>query len=257
MYNEIRNEGIHMSYSLKTKTNREIFTTGMRDGFPIGLGYFAVAFSLGIAAKNAGLTPFQGFLASLLCNASAGEYAGFTTIAAGAAYLEIAIITLIANARYLLMSCAMTQRIDPNMPFFHRFFMAFDITDELFAINISRPGYLNPLYTYGAMLTAMPLWATGTALGAIAGNMLPLRLVSAFSVALYGMFLAVIIPPSRKSKVLTGLILICFAASWASANLPYISTLSDGTRTIILTVVLASAAAILFPINTEKGAEQQ
>ncbi len=257
MYSEFMNEGIHMSYSLKTKTNRGIFTDGMRDGFPIGLGYFAVAFSLGIAAKNAGMTPFQGFLASLLCNASAGEYAGFTTIAAGAAYLEIAIITLIANARYLLMSCAMTQRVDPNMPFFHRFFMAFDITDELFAINIARPGYLNPLYTYGAMLTAMPLWATGTALGAIAGNMLPMRLVSAFSVALYGMFLAVIIPPSRKSKVLTGLILICFAASWAAANLPYISTLSDGTRTIILTVVLASAAAILFPINNEKEAEQQ
>lgn len=244
-----------MKYSLKTKSNRSIFSSGMVDGFPIGLGYFAVSFSLGIAAKTAGLTPFQSMLASLLCNASAGEYAGFTVIAASAAYIEIAIITLIANARYLLMSCAMSQRIDPQMPFFHRFFMAFDITDELFAINISREGYLNPLYTYGAMLTSIPMWAAGTALGNIAGNMLPLRLVSAFSVALYGMFLAVIIPPSRKNKILTGLILICFTASWAAANLPYVSSLSDGTRTIILTVVLASAAAILFPQSTSKEAE--
>lgn len=246
-----------MSYSLNIKTNREIFTSGIKDGFPIGLGYFAVAFSLGIAAKNIGLTPFQGFLVSLLCNASAGEYAGFTTIAAGAAYIEIAIITLIANARYLLMSCAMAQRVDPNMPFFHRFIMAFDITDELFAINIARPGYLNPLYTYGAMLIAMPMWASGTALGAIAGNLLPLRLVSAFSVALYGMFLAVIIPPARKDKILAGIILICFAASWTAANLPYMSTLSEGTRTIILTVVLASAAAIIFPKTTEKKEAEQ
>lgn len=246
-----------MRYSLKTKSNRDIFSSGMVDGFPIGLGYFAVAFSLGIAAKIAGLTPFQSTLASLLCNASAGEYAGFTVIAASAAYIEIAIITLIANARYLLMSCALSQKINPQMPFFHRFFIAFDITDELFAINISREGFLNPLYTYGAMLTSIPLWAAGTALGNIAGNMLPLRLVSAFSVALYGMFLAVIVPPARKSKVLTGLILICFAASWAATNIPYVSSLSDGTRTIILTIVLASAAAILFPQGDNKEANQQ
>ena len=148
-----------MNYSLGLKSNRAIFTSGIKDAIPIGLGYFAVAFTLGIAAKNAGLSPFQGFLASLLCNASAGEYAGFTTIAAKSTYIEIAIITLIANARYLLMSCAISQRFDPQMPFFHRFFIAFDITDELFAINISRPGYLNPLYTYGAMLCAMPFWA--------------------------------------------------------------------------------------------------
>lgn len=247
-----------MNYSLKTKSNREIFANGVKDGFPIGLGYFAVAFSLGIAAKNAGLDFFQSALVSLLCNASAGEYAGFTTIAAGAAYIEIAIITLIANARYMLMSCALSQKIDPNMPFFHRFFIAFDITDELFAINVARPGYINPLYTYGAMFIAMPMWSLGTAMGNLAGNLLPLRLVSAFSVALYGMFLAVIIPPSRNSKVLAGLILVCFGASWAAANLPYISELSDGTRTIILTVVLSSAAAIIFPRPTqEKEVEQQ
>ena len=244
-----------MSYSLIKKSNRQIFISGAKDGIPIGIGYFAVAFSLGIAAKNAGLTPFQSFLASFLCNASAGEYAGFTTIAAAASYLEIAIITLIANARYLLMSCAMSQRMDPDMPFFHRFFMAFDITDELFAINIARPGYLNPLYTYGAMMVALPCWAGGTAIGTIAGNLLPMQIVSALSVALYGMFIAIIIPPSKKSKILLGIILVCFAASYCAANLPFIRELSDGTRTIILTVILSSAAAILFPKNFDKEGE--
>ena len=244
-----------MSYSLIKKSNRQIFISGAKDGIPIGIGYFAVAFSLGIAAKNAGLTPFQSFLASFLCNASAGEYAGFTTIAAAASYLEIAIITLIANARYLLMSCAMSQRVDPDMPFFHRFFMAFDITDELFAINIARPGYLNPLYTYGAMMVALPCWAGGTAIGTIAGNLLPMQIVSALSVALYGMFIAIIIPPSKKSKILLGIILVCFAASYCAANLPFIRELSDGTRTIILTVILSSAAAILFPKNFDKEGE--
>lgn len=184
-----------------TKFSRKVFCEGMRDGFPIALGYFAVAFSLGIAARNAGLTPVQGFLASILNNASAGEYAAFTLIAAGATYWEVAVITLIANARYLLMSCALAQRFSPETPFFHRLLIGYDVTDELFGITIARPGYLNPYYTYGAILLAAPAWAIGTALGIIAGNALPLRVVSALSVALYGMFLAIIIPPARKTAL--------------------------------------------------------
>ena len=239
------------NYSFQNRLNRTAFGSGIRDGVPIGLGYFAVSFSLGIAAKNAGLSPFQGFLASLLCNASAGEYAGFTLIAAGAAYMELAIVTLIANARYLLMSCAMSQRLDPEMPGYHRLFMAFHITDELFGIAIARPGCLNPYYSYGAVLVAGPCWAFGTALGAAAGSLLPLRLVSAFSVALYGMFLAVIIPAAKKNRVVAGLIVCCFIASYCAAYLPVFSGISSGTRTIILTLVLSAAAALLFPKTEE------
>ena len=115
---------------MNDKFSRKIFCDGMRDGFPIALGYFAVSFSLGIAARHAGFTPMQGFLASLLNNASAGEYAAFTLVAAQATYLEVAIITLIANARYLLMSCALAQKFSPGTPFFHRLIIAYDVTDE-------------------------------------------------------------------------------------------------------------------------------
>ena len=241
-------------FSIASVGNRRAFRDGARDGVPIALGYFAVSFSLGIVARNVGMTPIQGMITSALCNASAGEYAGFTMIAAGAAYIEMAIVTLIANARYLLMSCAMSQRMDPDMPFFHRLLMAFDITDELFGITIARPGCLNPWYMYGAIALALPGWAVGTALGALAGNLMPWRLVSAFSVALYGMFLAIIIPPARKSRILAGLIAISFAASYLAEHLPGISSISSGTRTIILTVVLSSAAAILFPHPAEDSA---
>lgn len=220
---------------------------GMRDGVPIGLGYFAVSFALGIAARNAGLSPFQSFLTSLLCNASAGEYAGFTVIAARATLLEMALMTLIANARYLLMSAAMSQRMDPQGKLVHRFLMSFFITDELFAITLARPGYLEPRYMYGAVLVASPCWAVGTALGCVAGDLMPQRLASALSVALFGMFLAVIIPPARRDRVIAGLIVLCFAASFALGRLPLTAGLSQGTRTILLTVVIASGAAILFP----------
>lgn len=230
-----------------TKDNLIIFKQGLKDGIPIGLGYLAVSFSLGIAAKTAGLTPMQGFVVSLLCMASAGEYVGFLSIAAGAAYIEIAMATLIANARYLLMSTAMSQRMESKLSIKHRILMAFGITDELFGIAIARPGYLNPYYSYGAFITSAFPWALGTSLGIIAGNMLPARLVSAFSVALYGMFLAVIIPPAKKDKIIAGLIIICFGASYVATQLPILKDFTDGTRTIILTVVIASLAAILFP----------
>ena len=230
-----------------TKFSRRVLYEGMRDGFPIALGYFAVSFSLGIAARNAGLTPVQGFLASILNNASAGEYAAFTLIAAGATYWEVAVITLIANARYLLMSCALAQRFSPATPFFHRLLIGYDVTDELFGITIARPGYLNPYYTYGAILLAAPAWAIGTALGIIAGT--------ALRVALYGMFLAIIIPPARKNRIVAALVVISFVLSFTCEYLPGISALSGGTRTIILTVVISAAAAVLFPVKQEADHE--
>lgn len=241
-------------YSYKNPHNKTAFKAGLRDGVPIGLGYFAVAFSLGVAVQHAGLSWLQGFVASWLCTTSTGEYAVFSLIAAGTTALEIALVTLIINARYLLMSCAATQRLDPNMPFWHRFLIAFHLTDELFGIAIARPGYLNPYYSYGAFIPAVPGWALGTALGTVVGSVLPLWLTSALSVALYGMFLAVIIPPARQSKVVAGLIVLCFAASYASEYLPLIRDLSDGMRIILLTVVLSSAAALLFPRKEEVAA---
>lgn len=230
---------------------------GMRDGIPVGLGYLAVAFSLGIAARNAGLNAFQGFLVSLLNNASAGEYAGFTTIAADATYLEIAIVTLIANARYLLMSCSLSQKFAPGTPMLHRLLVGYDVTDELFGLAISYDGWLDPYYMYGAILVAAPSWAVGTALGVVVGNLLPARVVSALSVALYGMFLAIIIPPARKDKIVAALVAISFALSFACTYLPGISALSDGTRTIILTVAISCAGALLFPVKTQSEEAEQ
>lgn len=229
-----------------------MFRQGMRDGFPIGLGYLAVSFSLGITARNAGITPVQGFFMSLLCNASAGEYVGITLIAAGASFLEVALATLVTNLRYILMSCALSQRMHPKLSLRHRIFMGYDINDEVFGITIARPGFLDPWYTYGALATSVPFWATGTAMGIVAGNLLPLRLVSAFSVALYGMFLAVIVPPARKDKIVLLLVLIGFAASFAGGFIPYFSQIAEGTRTIILTILISALAALLFPRKQEE-----
>lgn len=233
------------------------FQHGLRDGCPIALGYFAVSFTLGIAAKNAGLSAIQAFVASILNNASAGEYAGFSLIAAGSTYLETAIMTLVVNARYLLMSCSLSQKLKPDTPLRHRMLIAYDVTDEIFGISVAQPGYLNPWYSYGAIAVAIPGWAFGTYLGVVMGNVLPTRMVSALSVGLYGMFLAIIIPPARKNKVIAGLVAAGFVTSYLVNRLPLFSGMSTGLKTIALTVALALLAAVLFPTDSVSEEEKK
>lgn len=235
--------------------NKTWFQKGVKDGIPIALGYFAVSFTLGITAKNAGLTALQAMLASFTLNASAGEFAGFTLIAAGASYLEVAIMEFVANARYLLMSCALSQKIPSDTPLLHRLIIGYDVTDEIFGISIAVPGKLNPSYTFGAIAIAVPGWSIGTYLGVVMGNILPANIVSALSVGLYGMFIAIIIPPARKSKIIAGIVAVSMAASFAFAKLPLVSNISSGMRTILLTVVISALAAYFFPVKEESSDE--
>ena len=228
------------------------FLEGMRDGIPISLGYFAVAFSLGIAARNAGLDAWQAFVASALNLASAGEYAGFSAIAASASYLEVAFVTLVTNARYFLMGASLAQRFDPAENTLNRIGVGYGITDEIFGIAIARPAPLVPAYSYGAIVISMPAWATGTALGVIAGNALPASVVAALSISLFGMFLAIIMPEARKSRVVLACVVAGFACSYVFSRLvPFTAAWTPGTRTIVLTVVIAGIAALVAPVTDE------
>ncbi|MBQ9268515.1 MAG: AzlC family ABC transporter permease [Oscillospiraceae bacterium] len=231
------------------ETNRTELLQGLRDGLPIGLGYFAVSFTLGITARRAGLTAFQAALASFLTNASAGEAAGFTVIAEGGSYLTMAIMILVANARYLLMSTALTQKLRPETSILNRLIIGYDVTDEIFGVSIARPGWLCPFYSYGVFILPLIGWSSGTYLGVMMGNLLPANLVSALSVGLYGMFIAIIIPPARKERVIAVLVALSMILSYACARLPVVSGLSSGTRIIILTVLIAAGAALLRPVK--------
>lgn len=237
---------------MKRQENKKWFLKGMRHGVPIGLGYFAVAFTLGITAKNIGLTPLQSALMSFTMHASAGEVAAMTVIAAGSGYLEMAITQLVINLRYLLMSCALSQKVSETLWFPHRFFISYYITDEIFGISSTVDGKLNPWYTYGAACVASPGWVLGTFLGAVVGNILPANVASAMNVALYGMFLAVIIPPARKNGVIAVIVVASMLASslltWLEDWLPF----SSGMRILILTVVIAGIAAVVHPIEEKE-----
>ena len=228
------------------------FLKGMKDGIPIMLGYFAVSIALGIAAKNAGMTAAQATVASALIMASAGQYIGFTLIAAGASYLEVIVMEAIANARYLLMSTALSQKVDPKLPIRHRMLMGLWITDEIFGVSASGEGRLYPYYNYGMAAVATPGWALGTLAGVVLGNVLPVRVVSALSVGLYGMFISIFVPPARKYPVIAMLVIASFALSWVVNVLPWFDGISAGMKIILLTVIISLAAALLFPVVDRK-----
>ncbi len=227
------------------------FFKGIRDGVPIMLGYFAVSIALGISARNAGMTAAQATIASALIMASAGQYIGFTLIAAGASYLEVMVMEAIANARYLLMSCALSQKVDPNLPLRHRLLMGLWITDEIFGVSVSVEGRLNPYYNYGMAAVATPGWALGTLVGVVLGNVLPVRVVSALSVGLFGMFMSIFVPPARKNRIIAALVVISFAASYAFNAIAWFDGISSGMKIIILTVAISLGAALLFPVGEE------
>ena len=214
--------------------NRQHIIHGLRDGIPIAMGYFAVTFSLGIIAARAGLTAPLGFLSSFFTRASAGEYGTYTLVAVQAAYVEVIAMCLVANLRYMLMSAALSQKIAPGTSWFHRILMACCVTDEVSAALISTL-----------------FWASGCAVGIMAGSLLPQPMVTALSMSLYGMFLAIIIPPAHKDRNVLYALIASFVLSGLCAVAPVIGEWSSGMRTVVLTIVISSVAAWLKPIKTE------
>lgn len=232
--------------------NRLSWINGMKDGIPICLGYIAVSFTFGIVARNAGLTPLQAVVMSAANLTSAGQLASLGIIGAGAGFLEMAVTQLVINLRYCLMSCALSQKLGAEAPLFHRLFVAYGVTDEIFGVSVLKAGRLSPYYNYGLISVAMPGWVLGTFLGVVSGNVFPDRIVGALSIGIYGMFIAVIVPPAKENRILAGLVIFAMAVSWCFTKIPAVSGISSGFKIILLTVVIAGAAAVLFPVREEE-----
>ena len=235
--------------------NQMNFKRGIQDGIPIGLGYFAVSFTFGMMVVSGGLTAWQAVLISLTNLTSAGQFAGLGIIIAGGSMWEMALTQLVINLRYCLMSFSLSQKLEKNISTGHRLAVAFGVTDEIFGVSASQEGRLSPWYNYGVMSMAIPGWTLGTLVGAVLGNVLPGFLVSALNVAIYGMFLAVIIPPAKKNKSVLGVVIGAMAISTVFAVIPVLNKVSSGFVIIITTLIVAGLAAHFSPIPEEKEAE--
>ncbi len=229
-----------------------LFKNGFKNGIPIFLGYLAVSFTFGIAARDAGITSLQAVLISATNLTSAGQFAALGVIATSASYIEMALTQLVINLRYCLMSSSLSQRFDTKMKGYHRYFIAFGVTDEIFGVSSAYPNEnVPPAYCYGLIAASWPGWVGGTALGCLSGSILPDSILSALGVALYGMFIAIIVPPTKNNKVLLGIVIISMLLSLGFAVTPILKEISSGFRVIILTVIIAGIAAWLFPIKEE------
>lgn len=225
---------------------------GLRDGIPIGLGYFSVSFTFGMLAVKSGISPFHAVLISLLNLTSAGQFAGLTVIVSGASLLEMALTQLVINIRYALMSVSLSQKLDASVKVRQRLLIAYGNTDEIFAVASAKPGTLGKWYMYGLMLIPVAGWVGGTLTGAVASTLLPAAVISALGVALYGMFIAIVVPVARESREVLLVVAAALMLSTAFYYLPVLKEISSGFSIIICTVAAAALGAWLFPVKEEE-----
>ena len=230
------------------------YKNGLKDGIPIALGYLSVSFSFGILCKKMGIQTLGAILISVTNLTSAGQLAGVGIIAALGSLSEMALTQLIINIRYALMSLSLSQKVDSTFNTLHRLASSFFITDEIYAVASSKQGLINPRYMYG--LGALPFigWSSGTALGAIAGDILPADIVNALGIALYAMFIAIVLPPATEHKGVLVCAVISALISCLITYVPALGFISSGFTIIICALVTGIICALLFPINEEEEA---
>ncbi len=228
---------------------RTIFTTGLSDGIPIALGYLAVSFSFGIAAVAAGLSPLEAVLISMTNLTSAGQFAGINIIASGGTYLEMALSQIIINLRYSLMGISLSQKLDKSFTRLHSVMLGHALTDEIFAVAASRTKPVRPIYFLGLATLPYLGWALGTAAGAFFGELLPEMLCSALSVAIYGMFIAIVVPEFKKNRDTAVITLVAVILSCVLYYVPTFDRVSSGFAIIICSVIASGLGALIFPVK--------
>ena len=236
---------------LKEKTTKEQFLYGVKRGIPIGLGYIPVAFTFGLMAVNGGLPLWLTVFISLTNLTSAGQFAGTSLILANAGYFEITLTTFVINIRYMLMSLSLSQKLEKDITLPQRLVFGFGITDEVFSVASSEDGKLTNSYMLGLISTPILGWSFGTLLGGLICSALPEMLSSAMGIALYGMFIAIIVPPAVKSRPVFMIIILAVIVTVILKYVPLFAFISDGFRTIIATIIGAALGAYFFPVAEE------
>lgn len=227
------------------------FIQGVRHGLPIGLGYLSVSFAFGMQAVALGLTTLQAVLISMTNLTSAGQVAALPLIVGGAPLAEMALTQLTINLRYALMSLSLSRKLDGTMTTGRRMFFSFANTDEVFAVASGQPGKVGKSYLFGLMVLPWIGWSLGTLLGSVAGTLLPEFVRNALGIALYGMFLAIILPPAREKKPVRFVVVIAVALSLGFHYLPALKEISSGFAIILCAVTAAALGAWLFPVKEE------
>ncbi len=228
---------------------KQEFLQGIKAGIPICLGYFSVSTAFGLRAVLSGMPVWSAVAISLFNLTSAGQFAGLNILVAQGTMVELALTTLIINIRYFLMSLSVSQKVHSGMKMHHRLAVSYGITDEIFAVSMQHKSDLTGAYMTGLILAPVLGWTGGTLFGAVAASFMPQILTNAMGIALYGMFIAIIIPPAREQKSVLTTVILAIAASLAFTYLPLLKNISGGWSIILITLLVSGVAAWLFPIE--------
>lgn len=231
---------------------KNAFLKGLVDGIPICLGYLSVSFAFGIFSVENGLTALEALLISMSCVTSAGQLAAVPIIAGFGGLTELAVSQLVINMRYALMSISLSQKFDDKVTLADRFAIAFVNTDEVFAVASGQFGKVSKWYMYGLMLLPWAGWTLGTIVGALAGNVLPEVVTSSLGVAIYGMFIAIVVPEMKKSRAVAGCVAIAVALSCLFWFAPVLSSIPSGFTIIICACAASAIMAVVAPVPAEE-----
>jgi Predicted branched-chain amino acid permease (azaleucine resistance) len=237
---------------MKENNTIKEFVRGLRAGIPIGFGYLSVSFTFGIMAVSYGFAWWQALLISMTTVTSAGQFAGIGVMRYPGHYIEMLLSQLTINVRYSFMSISLSQKADRRFCGISRWLLGFFVTDEIFAVAATEDHVRRSFF---AGLSTIPYlgWAAGTLTGALLGNVLPPRLMSALSLAIYGMFVAIVVPEMKKKKEVIFVVVFAFAASCLFYYVPLLKDISTGLAISICAVAAAALGAFLFPVETEEG----
>lgn len=228
------------------------YKQGLKDGIPIAAGYFAVSFAFGVSVVAEGLPWFVATVMSFTNLTSAGQFAGASVIIALGSVFEILLTQIVINARYCLMSITLSQRLDKDVTLFDRFLISYGVTDEIFGVAVSKKELVSKQYMYGLILLPLIFWTLGTCLGAVAGGFLPKIVLDSLSIALYAMFIAIVIPAGMGNKKVFIISGIAVALSCLFYFTPVLNTVSSGIAYIICALVAAVIGAIFFPVKEDE-----
>ena len=233
--------------------NLQHYSRGVRTGLPVGVGYFSVSFGFGAMAAAQGIKALDATIISLSNLTSAGQFAGLTLMVAGATLWEVILTQIVINSRYALMSLALSQRMGSHIGTLPRLLIAFFNTDEIFALAMAEKQPLTVPFLLGLGLTPILGWTAGTLCGALAGSVLPLSIRTALGVMLYGMFVAIVVPPAKEEKSVLATVIAALVLSCLFKWLPVLSGVSAGLAIVCCTVLAAAVCAWLFPIEEEEA----
>ena len=235
----------------------KLLKKGLIDALPIFFGYLSVGFAFGIYALKSGFPIWSPILMSLTHLSGTGQFALVKVANTGSGIFEICIAVSVLNIRYILMALAISQRLSPSISIWQRLMIAMADTDEIIAVALKSRTLVTFSYMMGLFLSSYAGWNLGTLLSALGGTLLPQCVINALGIALYAMFIAIIIPDAKRHRPMLYCISIAAILNIILKFLPTDVRPNASWSILIAGIVAAVIISAIYPERASTSLEAQ